>query len=56
MRKTHWTGLALVVHWGLRRLLAATGFYRWVWHPALFDMAMYVLMLYALSRTTGFLQ
>jgi len=42
--------------WGTRRLLAATGFYRWVWHPALFDTALYVLLLYALSRATAFLQ
>jgi hypothetical protein len=42
--------------WGVSRLLAATGFYRWVWHPALFDTALYVLLLYALSRATAFLQ
>ncbi len=42
--------------WGVRRLLAAAGFYRWVWHPALFDTALYVLMLYALSRATASLQ
>lgn len=42
--------------WGVRRLLAAVGFYRWVWHPALFDTALYVLLLYALSRATAFLQ
>jgi hypothetical protein len=39
----------LPLHWGARRLLGAIGFYRWVWHPALFDMALYVLLLYALS-------
>ncbi len=42
--------------WGTGRLLAAVGFYRWVWHPALFDTALYVLLLYALSRATAFLQ
>jgi hypothetical protein len=42
--------------WGVSRLLAAAGFYRWVWHPALFDTALYVLLLYALSRATAFLQ
>jgi hypothetical protein len=41
---------ALVLHWGVRRLIGAIGLYRWVWHPALFDMALYVLLLYALSR------
>ena len=40
---------ALVALWAVRRLLAATGVYRWVWHPALFDLALYVLMLYGLS-------
>jgi len=48
--------LGLFVVWGLRRLLAATGFYRWVWHPALFDIALYVLVLLALSSATRFLQ
>ena len=31
-------------------LLSATGAYRWVWHPALFDAALYVLLLYAISQ------
>lgn len=44
------------VLWVVRRLLAATGFYRWVWHPPLFDTALYVLLLFVLSRTTAFLQ
>lgn len=47
---------ALLVLWGVRRLLAATGAYRWVWHPALFDMALYLLLLYALSRASACLQ
>ncbi len=46
---------ALLALWGVRRLLAATGVYRWVWHPALFDMALYLLLLYALSRVTSYL-
>ncbi|UIY44850.1 DUF1656 domain-containing protein [Methylobacterium radiotolerans] len=29
----------------LRRLLAATGFYRLVWHRPLFDLALYVVLL-----------
>ena len=44
---------AFVALWAVRRLLAATGAYRWVWHPALFDMALYVLLLYGLSRVTA---
>lgn len=42
--------------WGVRRLLAAAGLYRLVWHPALFDIALYVLLLYALSRASAYLQ
>jgi hypothetical protein len=46
-------GVALVVHWGARRLLGAVGLYRWIWHPALFDMALYVLVLYGITRVTA---
>jgi protein AaeX len=42
--------------YGVRRTLAATGFYRWVWHPALFDTALYGLLLYGISRATSYLQ
>ncbi|WP_394791453.1 DUF1656 domain-containing protein [Rhodoferax sp.] len=38
--------------WGVRRLLASAGIYRWVWHPALFDLALYVLLLYGISRVS----
>lgn len=44
---------ALVLHWGVRRLLGAAGAYRFIWHPALFDAALYVLLLYALSQLSG---
>lgn len=37
--------LALVVSRLCRRLLARTGFYRWVWHPALFDVSLFVIVL-----------
>lgn len=46
----------LLVHWGVRRLLSAAGAYRWVWHPALFDAALYVLLLYAISQISLLLQ
>jgi hypothetical protein len=29
----------------LRRLLLSIGFYRFVWHPSLFDLALFVLIL-----------
>lgn len=35
----------------LRRLLAATGFYRLVWHRPLFDTAMYFCLLATLVLT-----
>jgi hypothetical protein len=43
---------ALALSWGLRRLLSAAGLYRHIWHPALFDMALYVLLLYGLAQLT----
>ena len=42
--------LALALSRGLSYLLARAGFYRLVWHPALFDLAMFVVVLGALSR------
>jgi hypothetical protein len=29
----------------INRLLGPLGFYRWVWHRALFDLAIYVILL-----------
>ncbi|QHI98335.1 DUF1656 domain-containing protein [Xylophilus rhododendri] len=46
-------GAALLGSWVLRRLFAAVGVYRWVWHPALFDIGVYVLVLYALAFFTA---
>ncbi|MBO9689896.1 DUF1656 domain-containing protein [Roseateles chitosanitabidus] len=36
----------------VRRVLAWTGAYRWIWHPALFDMALYVVLLWGLSAAS----
>ena len=33
----------------VNRLLRAIGFYRWVWHRALFDLAVYVILLGAVT-------
>ncbi|MDB5968423.1 MAG: rane protein [Hydrocarboniphaga sp.] len=30
---------------GLRLVLLRVGFYRWVWHPALFNLALFVAIL-----------
>ena len=49
-------GATLVVQWLVHRTLGALGFYRWVWHPALFDTALYVLLLYVVSHVASLLQ
>jgi hypothetical protein len=41
--------VALVATQLLGRLLARYGVYRWVWHPALFDVAVFVIILGALD-------
>jgi hypothetical protein len=41
--------LSLAVSRGLRHLLARIGFYRLVWHPALFDAALFVIVLGGLA-------
>lgn len=40
--------VALVIH----RLLVAVGAYRWVWHPVLFDSALFVVVWALLVVTT----
>jgi len=42
--------LALALSRGLSWLLARAGFYRLVWHPALFDLAMFIIVLSALCN------
>ena len=49
-------GVTLGVQWVVHRALGAIGFYRWVWHPALFDTALYVLLLYHVSHVATLLQ
>jgi hypothetical protein len=41
--------LAYLVSIPVRRALAWTGFYRLVWHRALFDVALFVVLLAALN-------
>lgn len=43
------------VSWGLRKVLANAGVYRYVWHPALFDLALFVLILFGLHSATAHL-
>ncbi len=40
-----WLLVALALNAALRRLLSAAGFYRLVWHRALFDTALFVILL-----------
>lgn len=40
-----WACAALVVFAGLRWVLNRIGFYRFVWHRSLFNLALYVLIL-----------
>ena len=40
-----WIAAAFVISLPVRRVLAATGFYRLVWHRPLFDLALYVVLL-----------
>ena len=41
--------IAFVVQLGIKRLLDATGFYGLVWHRALVDLAIYVILLAAIT-------
>ncbi len=40
-----WGLIALALHFVLRRAFAALGFYRLVWHRALFDLALFTILL-----------
>ena len=40
----------------LRRGLSALGAYRWIWHPALVDLALFVLLWAATAAAAGVLQ
>lgn len=48
--------LALVATLGLRRVAVAVGLFRWIWHPALFEFSVYLILLTALVLTVGALK
>ena len=52
-----WLLVLCVLSWflllGVRRVLGAVGFYRWVWHPALFDTALFVVLLLVASQLSA---
>jgi protein-S-isoprenylcysteine O-methyltransferase Ste14 len=50
-----WALVAYAVGAVLRRVLTAAGFYRFVWHPALFDLAAFVILWGAVSELSGWL-
>jgi hypothetical protein len=37
--------LTFLPYWLSRWILQRIGFYQWVWHPALFDTALFVVLL-----------
>ncbi|NOJ96935.1 DUF1656 domain-containing protein [Corallococcus sp. CA049B] len=44
-----WALVAVALGVPLRRGLSALHVYRWVWHPALFDLALFVLLWFAVT-------
>lgn len=44
--------LAYLLNLLLRRVLARLGVYRLVWHPALFDLALFVLVLGGMAQVS----
>lgn len=42
--------LSLAIFWLVRRMLVPTGIYDFVWHPALFNTALYCCLFYLITR------
>jgi len=47
--------ITFVVSLGVRRALAWTGAYTLVWHRGLFDLALYIVLLWGLSQLSRWL-
>ena len=47
---------ALVVTLALRWVAVTTGLFRWIWHPALFEFSVYIIVLTAIVLTVGSLK
>jgi hypothetical protein len=45
--------IAFVLQLAIKRLLHASGLYRFVWHRALFDLAIYVILLAAVTAAAA---
>lgn len=48
-------GITYLLYLGVHALLARTGFYRLVWHRALFNVGLYALLLGAVDTLSRFL-
>lgn len=42
--------VSLMLFWLVRRVITSTGLYDLVWHPALFNTALYCCLFYLVSR------
>lgn len=54
-----WMGsvaIALGLWFGLRAIMTRRGVYRWVWHPALFDMAIFVVLVALVSTGSALME
>ena len=48
--------VALAITLALRWLAVATGLFRWIWHPALFEFSVYLIVLTAVVLAVGTLK
>jgi len=48
--------VALLITLALRWLALALGLFRWIWHPALFEFSVYLIVLTAVVVTAGALK
>ncbi len=48
--------VALLIMLALRWLALALGLFRWIWHPALFEFSVYVIVLTIVVITSGALK
>lgn len=45
--------LALMLFWGIRRIMSHFGLYRFLWQPVLADIALFTLLLWAVLAVSG---
>ncbi len=45
--------LALLLYWGVRRVMSRLGLYRFFWQPVLADIAIFTLLLWAVLMLSG---